>query len=292
MAIPIGRVGIWSPSYVWNTDDVREAAAEIDALGYGALWLGAAAPDLRLPEDLLAATDRLVLATGIVNVWAADAAELAAGFHRLARAYPNRFLLGLGVSHAPIVQKLGKAYTRPLSYLAGYLDALDNAPEPVPVDQRVLAALGPKALTLAAQRSAGAHPYLVTPEYTRIARETIGPGPLLVPEQKVVLETSPSTARALARAGVRYYLGLPNYVRNLLALGFTEDDVAGDGSERLVDALVAWGTPDQIAKRITEHHDAGADHVAVQVISSTSGSTARTGRPAREEWRALAAALL
>ncbi|WP_250285559.1 LLM class F420-dependent oxidoreductase [Frankia sp. CiP1_Cm_nod2] len=292
MAISLGRVGIWSPSHIWEDDAAHEAAAELDAAGYGALWLGTATPGLSLPEKLLAATNRLVVATGIVNVWTVDAAELAAGFHRLATAHPDRFLLGLGVSHAPIVERLGRSYTRPLEYLAGYLDALDNAAKPVPVDQRVLAALRPKALALAGQRSAGAHPYLVTPEHTRIARETLGAGPLLAPEQKVVLETDPSTARALARASVGYYLRLPNYVRSLLALGFTEDDVAGGGSDRLVDALVAWGTPERIAKRVAEHHDAGADHVAVQVLAPDIDLATRGGRPPRQAWQALAAALL
>ena len=286
-----GRVGIWSPSFALNTEDTREAVAELDELGYGALWIGASA-DLKLPGELLAATKRLVVATAIINVWAVRAADVAVDFHRLAQAHPGRLLLGLGASHAPAVESLGLEYRRPLSRLGSYLDELDSLPEPVPADQRILAALGPKALALAGRRSAGVHPYLVTPEHTRAAREILGAGPLLAPEQKVVLETDPATARALARRSVSYYLRLPNYVRNLLALGFTEDDVAGDGSDRLIDALVAWGTPEQVAKRVTEHHDAGADHVVVQVVSPAVDVHTRTGRPTREEWRTLASVLL
>lgn len=291
MTMALGRVGLHSLAYVWNTGDAHEAAAEIEELGYGALWLGAV-PDLRLPGELLAATERLVIATSIVNVWTVDAAELAVAAHRLASAYPGRFLLGLGAGHASLVRELGIDYSRPLRHLAAYLDALDAAPDPVPADRRVLAALGPKALALAGARSAGAHPYLVTPDHTHAARELLGPGPLLAPEQKVVLETDPATARALARSYLAFYLGLPNYVRNLLTLGFGEDDVAAGGSDRLVDALVPWGTPEQVAARVREHHDAGADHVAVQVVSPATDHVNHTGRPAREQWRALAPALL
>jgi probable F420-dependent oxidoreductase len=284
MVAPLGRVGIHSLSSSWSARDAQEAAAEVEELGFGALWLGAVA-DLGLAEQLLAATDRLVVATSIVNVWAVGADELAADVQRLEKAHPGRFLLGLGASHAPTVRALGRTYARPLAHLAGYLDALDAAPEPVPADRRVLAALGPKALALAAARSAGAHPYLVTPEHTRAARALMGPGPLLAPEQAVLLETDPATARAQARDGLAFYLGLPNYVRNLRALGFTDADLAGGGSDRLVDALVPWGTPDEVAARVAEHHAAGADHVAVQVVAP-----AGTGLP-RAQWRALAAAL-
>jgi probable F420-dependent oxidoreductase len=292
MTVSLGRVGIWSPSFAWNTPDAREAAEELDELGYGALWLGASAPDLRLPAELLAATRRMAVATGIVNVWAADAVELAATFHRVAAASEDRFLLGLGASHAPVVRALGKTYSQPLRYLATYLDALDSAPEPVPAASRVLAALRPKALALAERHSAGAHPYLVTPEHTQFARQALGEGPLLAPEQKVVLETDPAQARALARHNLSYYLALPNYVHNLRTMGFADDDFAGSGSDRVVDALYAWGPVDQIAKRIAEHHAAGADHVAVQVVSADTDVHSRSGRPSRKQWRALAAALL
>jgi probable F420-dependent oxidoreductase len=276
---------------VWDADDRLDAATDLDELGYGALWLGSADPTLRLAEELLAATKRIVVATGIVNVWSVEAPDIAAAYQRVAGAYPDRFLLGLGNSHAPLVQALGKDYTKPLGYLAGYLDALDSVPRPVPADHRVLAALGPRALRLSADRSLGAHPYLVTPEYTRQARARLGAGPLLAPEQKVVLDTDPTSARRTARGRLRDYLKLPNYVRNLLGLGFTDEDIAGEGSDRLVDGLVAWGTPDQIAARVAEHHAAGADHVAMQVILPGIDSAARAGHPAREEWRELAAAV-
>ncbi|MCM3883502.1 LLM class F420-dependent oxidoreductase [Frankia sp. R82] len=291
MTVSVGRIGIWSPSFVWNTPDAPDAAAELDELGFGALWLGASAPDLDLPGVLLARTSRMVLATAIVNAWAVEADELAAAFHRVDTAHPGRFLLGLGVSHPPLVQALGRTYAQPLKHLEGYLGALDAAPQPVPVASRVLAALRPKALDLAARRSAGAHPYLVTPEHTRAARETLGEGPLLAPEQKVILESDSTAARELARRNVSYYLAMPNYVRNLQLLGFTDDDLAGHGSDRLIDALYTFGT-EQITARVGEHHAAGADHVAVQVISADLDVSNRTGRLARTHWRTLAAALL
>ncbi|MBL7486901.1 LLM class F420-dependent oxidoreductase [Frankia sp. AgB1.9] len=298
MTLDLGRIGIWSSSFGWTdgsgtlVDGAREAVAELDSLGFGALWLGSADPGLGLAERLLAATGRIVVATGIVNVWMVEAEDLAARYHRLDDAHPGRFLLGLGASHGPVVQALGRTYSRPLGFLADYLDALDAAPRPVPADRRVLAALRPKALRLAGQRSAGAHPYLTTPDHTRSAREILGAGPLLAPEQKVVLTADPAEARVLARATVAYYLRLPNYVNNLLALGFTESDVSGDGSDRLVDALVARGRADQVAKRVREHLDAGADHVVVQVLVSGASAATRTGRLTRDEWRELAGALL
>jgi probable F420-dependent oxidoreductase len=290
--LDLGRVGIWSPSFVLETADTPQAAAELEELGFGALWLGSADPGLRLPEQLLGATRRLVVATGIVNVFAATAEDVAAAYHRVDDAYPDRFVLGLGNSHAPIVERLGQDYSKPLRYLGGFLDGLDGAPRPVPADRRVLAALGPKALRLAAERSAGAHPYLTTPEHTARARAALGPGPLLAPEAKVVLETDPSTARDVARSHLRYYFELPNYVRNLRTLGYSDEDFAGGGSDRIVDALYAWGTPEQAARRVAEHHAAGADHVAVQVISPGTNSVTRTGVPPREGWRALAGVLL
>ncbi|WP_214404961.1 TIGR03620 family F420-dependent LLM class oxidoreductase [Pseudonocardia lacus] len=285
MAVEIGPVGIHTLSGVWESGGAEEAVAELDRLGFGALWLGAVS-DLRLPARLLAATDRLVVATSIINVWATPAARLAADAHRLAAAHPGRFLLGLGSSHAPDVEALGRSYARPLQVLSRYLDDLDAAPGPVPADGRVLAALGPRAVALAGRRSAGAHTYLVTPEHTHSARALLGPGPLLVPEQAVVLESDPARARALARDGISYFLRLPNYLRNLRALGFGAEDLAGGGSDRMVDALVAWGTPEQVAQRVAQHHDAGADHVAVQVLT-TDGE-----RPALPQWRALAPLLV
>ncbi|MCM3925578.1 TIGR03620 family F420-dependent LLM class oxidoreductase [Frankia sp. AiPs1] len=293
MAVLLGQVGVWSPSFAWTEPDaLAAAAAELDTLGYGALWIGAAPADLALPEQVLAASSRLAVATGIVNVWTTEPAPLAAAYHRLNTAYPDRFLLGLGISHARVVEGLGREYTRPLAHLGQFLDGLDGADDPVPAQARVLAALRPRALELSARRARGAHPYLVTPEYTVAARAALGDGVLLAPDQKVVLATDPGAARELARSNLGYYLTMPNYVANLQALGFDADDVAGSGSDRLVDALYAWGTPAQAAQRVRDHLDAGADHVAVQVISADVNLAARTGRPTVEEWRALAAELL
>jgi probable F420-dependent oxidoreductase len=283
MGVNLGPVGVWSPSFVWNTEDRLDAARELDELGYGAVWFGSAAGDLRLIEEVLDATERIVVASGIVNIWGTPAAELAATFDRLAVRHPSRVLLGLGASHAPQVEALGRAYRQPLREMARYLDALDAASRPVPVDLRVLAALGPKSLELAARRSAGAHPYLTTPAHTEFARRVLGAEPLLAPEQKVVLEADRSAARAIARNHLGYYLVLPNYVRNLRRSGFTDDDFAGGGSDRLIDALYAFGV-DGAVERVREHHDAGATHVAVQVVTPD-------GRPARPEWRELATAL-
>ncbi|HEY2673100.1 MAG TPA: TIGR03620 family F420-dependent LLM class oxidoreductase [Rugosimonospora sp.] len=300
MAVDVGTVGIWSPSYLWadagpqQPDEWRAAAVELDELGYGALWLGNATGDLRLVEDVLAATGRIVVATGIVNIWADPAAGVAANLHRLAQRYPGRVLLGLGASHAPAVERLGREYRKPLGELSRYLDGLDGAPDPVPVDGRVLAALGPKALALAARRSAGAHPYLTTAAHTEMARRELGAGKLLAPEQKVVMEPDRSSARAIARRHLSYYLVLPNYVQNFKRLGFTDDDVSGGGSDRLIDALYAHGIngADGVVARVREHHDAGADHVCVQTITPEVDAATRTGRLARDQWRELAAALL
>lgn len=213
MAVDVGRTGVWSPQGLWQGPEAGEAAAELEELGYTALWIGGSPPgDLVLPERLLAATDRIALATGIVNIWTEPSELIAASYHRVATAYPGRFLLGLGTSHAPAVEaRTGQRYVRPYQRLVRYLDELDAASPPVPAVGRVLAALGPKTLALAATRAAGAHPYLVTPEHTRLAREVLGAGPLLAPEQKVVLDTNPESARALARKTVEFYLGLPNY---------------------------------------------------------------------------------
>jgi len=286
VAVDVGRTGIWSSSRAWPADAgaAADAAAELDELGYQALWLGAAPPTLELPEALLAATSRIAVATGIVSVWAAPAATVAASFHRISAAYPGRFLLGLGASHAPIVNRGGQQYRRPYRKLVEYLDGLDAAAAPVPPEDRALAALGPRVLTLAAERTAGAHPYLVTPEYTHQARQILGERPLLAPEQKVILEADPARAREIAREFLHMYLQLPNYTANLIRLGFTDEDITGP-TDRLVDALVAWGDDEAIAARVTAHHDAGANHVCVQVL---------TGDPAvlpRAQWRRLAAIL-
>ena len=285
MAATAGRTGIWSASRNWPEDPgaAAAAAAEIEELGYRALWLGMAAPALDLPATALAATRSLTVATGILSVWAAPAAEVAAAWQRVTAAHPGRFLLGLGASHAHVVERSGQRYQRPYQKTAAFLDALDAASPPVPRQDRVLAALGPRMLALAGARTAGAHPYLVTPEHTRQAREILGAGPLLAPEQMAVLETSPARAREIARAALQMYLQAPNYVASLRRLGFSEGDI-GQASDRLVDALVVWGGEEAVARRVAEHHQAGADHVCVQVL------TGEPGLP-RAQWRALAGVL-
>jgi probable F420-dependent oxidoreductase len=290
MKIDVGRIGIWSPSQAWeSSEELEEAAAELEDLGYGALWLGSSRGDLELPARLLAGTRRLAVATAIVNIWTDPAAEVAARYADLEAQAPDRLLIGLGSSHAPLVEPAGFSYRRPLRRLAGYLDELDAGDPTIPADRRVLGVLGPKALDLAASRSAGPHPYLVTPEYTRRARAQIGPDPLLAVEQKVVLETDPGRARQIGRARLAQYLRLPNYTNSFLRQGFTEADFERGGSDRLVDGLVAWGDVATVLGRIAEHHAAGADHVALQVLDSPDHRP--TNPLPRAAWRLLAAAL-
>ncbi|WP_377268575.1 LLM class F420-dependent oxidoreductase [Peterkaempfera sp. SMS 1(5)a] len=281
----VGRFGIWSAEL--RSDDpavdgeIREAAAELEELGFGALWLGSSS-SVAHGRRLVEATSAVTVATGIISIWQHDAAAVAAETAALERDRPGRFLLGIGASHA----KLAADYRRPFSATRAYLDALDAAPEPVPAERRVLAALGPRMLALAAERSAGAHPYLVTAEHTAQAREALGPEPLLAPELKVVLEADPERARALGRAILSRYLVLPNYTASLERLGFGEDDFRDGGSDRLVDAVVVWGGPEEIRKRVAEFHAAGADHVALQVVDGSG----RSGLP-RAGWRRLAEVL-
>ncbi len=285
----LGGVGVWStPLRSGARDDVVDAAAELGSLGYSALWFGDVGGDVfGAAATLLEATRSIMVATGILNLWMHDPAETAAGFARLSAAHPGRFLLGIGASHAPIVDRTDPGrYRQPLAAMAAYLDALDTAEPPVPAEARVLAALGPKMLTLARERSAGAHPYLTTPEHTQQAREILGADRLLAPEQRVVLETDPATAREVGRQHLAIYLRLPNYTNNVRRLGFTDDDLAGAGSDRLVDTLVAWGDEDTVALRVREHHDAGADHVCIQALTGD-----RNALP-REAWRRLAPALV
>jgi probable F420-dependent oxidoreductase len=252
----LGRFGVWTFGA-----PKPDQAVEIEKLGYGAVWVGASPPaDLSFVEPILERTETLQLATGIVNVWSADAATVAKSYHRIEEAYPGRFLLGVGVGHPEHTDE----YRKPYDALVEYLDVLDE--QCVPTSRRVIAALGPKVLKLAAQRSAGAHPYLTTPEHTAQARELIGPTVYLVPEHKVVLTTDAEEARAVGRQTVDFYLGLSNYVNNWKRLGFTDQDVARPGSDKLIDAVVAYGTPEDIAKRLGEHLEAGADHVAIQVL--------------------------
>jgi probable F420-dependent oxidoreductase len=275
VAVELGTFGVWSRSALW--EEAGDAAAELEGLGYGALWLGGSpGGDLDAVSTVLRGTSGLTVATGIVNVWSEPAAHLSDVYRRIDGDHPGRFLLGIGASHPEAV---GDRYVKPYDKLVGYLDELD-----VPTDRRVLAALGPRVLKLAADRTAGAHPYLVTPEHTATAREVLGTGPLLAPEQHVVLESDPTAARALARKSIELYLGLRNYTNNWLRLGFIAEDLENGGSDRLVDALVAWGSAERIAGRLREHVAAGADHVAVQVVTADGGHD-------REAFRLLAEVL-
>jgi probable F420-dependent oxidoreductase len=237
-------------------------AKDIEALGYGSVWVGGSPPaELAWVEPILEATTTLQVATGIVNIWSDAAQPVADSFHRIDRAYPGRFLLGIGVGHPEAIAE----YRKPYDALVEYLDQLDEYG--VPANRRVVAALGPQVLKLSARRSAGAHPYLTTPEHTAQARELMGPSAFLAPEHKVVLTTDAEQARAVARKGLPVYFNLTNYRNNWKRLGFSEEEVTFPGSDRLLDALVAYGTPEAIAARLTEHLDAGADHVPVQILT-------------------------
>ncbi|MFE3475049.1 LLM class F420-dependent oxidoreductase [Streptomyces bacillaris] len=282
-----GRIGIWSSAlHGSRTDDsgrkaIAEAIAELEELGYGTLWIGGSPS----PEDataVVAATRTVTVATGILNIWSHTAEEVAARLASLDEAARGRFVLGLGVSHGPLVPQ----YAKPYSAMAGYLDALDAATRAVEPGERVLAALGPKMLRLAADRALGAHPYLVTTEHTAEARETLGPDALLAPELTVVLDIDPDRARTTAREMLAMYLRLPNYTANLLRLGFAESDFEDGGSVRLLDALFALGSAEQVKARTGEYLDAGADHVALQVLTADEGGA---GLP-RAQWRELAEA--
>jgi probable F420-dependent oxidoreductase len=253
----LGRYG------VFGRGATPQQAAEIEALGYGAIWVGGSPPaELEWVEPLLGATERLKVATGIVNIWTAAAGPVAESFHRINSAYPGRFLLGVGVGHREAIAE----YKKPLDALGEYLDKLDEYG--VPKEHRVVAALGPQVLKLSARRSAGAHPYLTTPEHTAQARELIGPDAFLAPEHKAILTTDADKARAVGRQALEIYLNLNNYLNSWKRLGFTDSDLAKPGSDRLVDAVVAYGTIDAIAARLKQHLDAGADHVPVQVLTS------------------------
>lgn len=239
-----------------------QQATEIEALGYGAVWVGGSPPAaLSWVEPILQATTTLCVATGIVNIWSAPAQRVAESFHRIEAAYPGRFLLVIGVGHAEMISE----YRKPYNALVEYLDRLDDYG--VPANRRVVAALGPRVLGLSARRSAGAHPYLTTPEHTARARELIGPSAFLAPEHKVVLTTDSARARTVGRQALDMYFNLANYRNNWKRLGFTDDEVSRPGSDRLVDAVVAYGTPDAIAARLNEHLLAGADHVPIQVLT-------------------------
>lgn len=295
MAIDIGRIGIWSGVLdAHPTREVQAACRELEAMGFPTLWIPEAVgrDPFVAAGTLLAATERLRLATGIANIYARDPMTTVACQRTLAEAYPDRFLLGLGVSHHHLVERLRKHdYSKPLAYMQDYLRAMDEAMfaavGPSADPGRVIAALGPRMLETAAAQASGAHPYLTTPEHTARARATMGPDALLAPEQMVVLETDADAARAIARQGLAVYLRAPNYQRNLRTLGFDDSDWADPkaASDRLVDGLVAWGSPEQVRDRVAEHHAAGADHVCVQVLRSDLVIPVA-------EWRVLAEVLL
>lgn len=285
--VELNGIGVWSSALRYgDRAQGDEAAAELEALGYTAAWVPDVGGDVfGAVGSLLAATNRMVVATGILNLWMHEPEETATRYHDLVQQHGPRFLVGIGVSHAPLIDMKGPGtYAKPLAKMREYLDGLDRAEPPLPVDARVLAALGPKMLGLARDRARGAHPYLANPDHTQLAREQLGPGPLLAPEQPVVLETDAGRARELARAHLATYLGLPNYVNNLLRLGLTEDDVRDGGSDRLVDSIVAWGDEAAIASRVQAHRDAGADHVCIQLLTGDFSTLPLEG------WRRLARA--
>ena len=288
----LGRFGVWTSALDRQpAAAVRGEVARLEGLGFGALWVGESyrREIFANASLLLGASNTMVVASGIASIWARDAQAMRAGQLTLDEAYEGRFLLGLGVSHVPLVNPRGHAYDRPYSAMRAYLDAMDQAQydAPMPADRplRVLAALGPRMLELAAARADGAHPYFVPVEHTERARAVLGGDKLLCPEQAVVLESDPEAARATARRHTSSYLRLPNYRHNLERLGFEADDFEGGGSDRLVDAVVGWGDVGRVAARVREHLQAGADHVAIQVI------VADPAQAPVAEWVALAGEL-
>lgn len=264
-------VGVWARS-LRHGDQVAaaEAASELEELGYSALWIpDVGGPVFEAAENLLTATRSAVVATGILNLWMHEAQDTAAQFARLTARYGPRFLLGIGVSHGPLVDRVLEPgrYGRPLAATKDFLDQLDAAEPAVPADSRVLAALGPKMLELARTRTRGVHPYLVTPEHTRLARAAVGDSAAVLPEQTVILAATRDNARVLGADWLRGYFALPNYANNLRRLGFTEDDLSSV-SDRLFDAMIAWGDAQAIKERVDEHFAAGANHVCIQVLDA------------------------
>jgi probable F420-dependent oxidoreductase len=281
-----GRYGVWVSSRLWPSapDEVAAAAAELESLGYGSVWLGGSPPDdLALPEAILAATSHLVVGTSIIDIWRSDPARLVISDTRVRAAFPGRFYLGLGSGHAPAAEATGQKYVRPLAKLRDFLSRIAA----VPAEERMIAALGPKALAAARDLTAGALPYLAPPAHTAAARAILGPGKLLIPEQKVFLGTDVAVARRSARRGTTRYLELPNYLNNLRRYGLTDDDFDGEGSDRLVDTLVVWGDEKAVKDGVDAHLAAGADHVAVQVLAESPEPVLP-----RAEWRTVAKALL
>ncbi len=292
-SLPLKPIGIWTGAFEWQpARKIQESVAELEQLGYGAVWFSEASGREALTQSalLLAASTRIVVANGIANIYGRDPHTMASAQKTLSEAYPGRYLLGLGVSHVPLVEELrGHKYAKPVETMRTYLDAMDAAPYdsvPPAATSRVLAALGPRMLELAAKRSDGAHTYNVTPEHTAQARKLMGTGPLLCVEQAVVLETDAGKARQIARQFLDVYLGLPNYTNNFLRLGFTEEDIKNGGSDRLVDAIVAWGDLKTIQSRVQAHQSAGADHVCIQALCAD-----KKALPLRE-WRELSGALI
>ena len=290
MTTRLSGTGIWSSTLRYGeAAEAATLAAELEGLGYTALWIPDVGGDLWSPlANLLQATTTATIATGILNVWMHTPEETAEEHARLTAHHGKRLLCGLGISHRPLIDHVNEpgTYQKPLATMATYLDGLDAAETPLAVEDRMLAALGPKMLELARVRTAGTHPYLVTPELTKAARAGIGPDGLVASEQGVVLETDPAKAREIARLHLKTYLGLPNYANNWKRQGFTDADIADGGSDRLVDALVVWGDEAMIAARVQEHRDAGANHVCIQVLTQDPRAF-----PV-DEWRRLAPALV
>lgn len=286
---PLSGTGVWSGNLRYgDATEAAELATELESLGYSALWIPDVGGDVFTPLDnLLGATTTATIATGILNVWMHTPDETAAEHARLTAQHGPRFLCGIGISHRPLIDHVNEpgTYAKPIQTMTNYLDGLDAAPTPLATRDRVIAALGPKMLELARARTAGTHPYLVTPELTAAARAGIGPDGLVASEQGVVLEKDPTKAREIARLHLKTYLGLPNYSNNWKRQGFTDDDIADGGSDRLVDALVVWGDESTIAARVQAHRDAGADHVCIQVLIMDPRAF-----PA-DQWRAIAPAL-
>jgi probable F420-dependent oxidoreductase len=262
----IGKIGVWTSYRPFGIERAGEAAKLVEQLGYGTWWVGGSphVPDLR---PILEATSTLVAATGILNVWSSEPTDTAAADAELRAEFPGRFLLGIGIGHPEATSD----YRRPLKTMREFLDGLDASPTPPPAGDRCLAALGPKMLDLAGERTAGTHPYFTTVDHTRAARERLGSGKLVAPEVACVVDTDPERARATARQYAKLYLGLRNYTKNLLDFGFTEEDIAGGGSDRLIDAVVPQGSAERIAEAVRAHLDAGADHVCIQVLEPNRG---------------------
>jgi probable F420-dependent oxidoreductase len=286
----LAGTGIWSGQLRYgDAGEIAEAAAELETIGYSALWIPDVGGDVFGGlRRLLEATKTVTAATGILNLWMHPAADVGRELAALDADFADRTLLGIGVSHAPLIdrEEAGR-YRQPIRVMREYLAALDAASPPTPRARRVLAALGPQMLELARDRASGAHPYLANPDHTHFARGVLGDEPMLLPEQPVVLERDPARAREAARNHLAVYLSLPNYVNNLRRIGFTADDVSTGGSDRLVDGIVAWGDETAIAARVGAHFDAGADHVCIQVVTLPPND----GLP-RAQWRALAAAVV